>query len=116
MKLPHAAEAIVPRNKVENYLLHLGHPIGGSKARFFIRFGFWRESWPELADALKQHALDNSVAACSGDTEGTTYLLGGRPAEYTVRPDANRAFGSAPRSLEAGELAPRLIGAYPLDT
>jgi hypothetical protein len=34
MKLPNAAEAVVPRNKVENYLLHIGHPIGGSKAKF----------------------------------------------------------------------------------
>ncbi len=44
MQLPHAGEAIVPRGKVENYLLDLAHPIGGGKARFFLRFGFRREA------------------------------------------------------------------------
>jgi hypothetical protein len=34
MKLPNADEAIVPRHKLENYLLDLAHPIGGGKARF----------------------------------------------------------------------------------
>ena len=112
MKLPHAAEAVVPQNKLENYLLHLGHPIGGGKARFFRRFGFRREDWPALAAALKQHALDNSVAGCSEDSDGTIYL---------VEVPLNTPSGRAPsvRSvwlIETGELAPRLISAYPLDS
>jgi hypothetical protein len=60
MKLPRAEEAVVPQNKIENYLLDPGHAIGGSKAGFFLRFGFSREQWSLLADALRQHAL----AAC----------------------------------------------------
>ena len=35
MNLPRAEEAVVPRNKVENYLLDRAHPVGGGKARFF---------------------------------------------------------------------------------
>ena len=42
MNLPRAEDVLVLRNKIENYLLHLGHPIGGDKARFFFRFGFRR--------------------------------------------------------------------------
>jgi hypothetical protein len=35
MKLPSAESAIVPRSKVEGYLLNLQHPIGAGKAKFF---------------------------------------------------------------------------------
>jgi hypothetical protein len=40
MQLPNADEAIVPRDKLENYLLDLAHPIGGGKARFLLAFRF----------------------------------------------------------------------------
>jgi hypothetical protein len=40
MQLPNADDAIVPRNKLENYLLDLAHPIGRGKARFFLAFRF----------------------------------------------------------------------------
>ena len=40
MKLPNAAHAIVPERKVTLYLLNPAHPIGGSKATFFLHFGF----------------------------------------------------------------------------
>jgi hypothetical protein len=49
MNVPNAEQAVVPQNKVENYLLDLGHPIGGDKARFFLHFGFRRKNglpWP----------------------------------------------------------------------
>jgi hypothetical protein len=38
MQLPNADEAIVARDKLENYVLDLAHPIGGGKARFFLSF------------------------------------------------------------------------------
>ena len=38
MNVPNAEQAVVPQNKVENYLLDLSHPIGGDKARFFLHF------------------------------------------------------------------------------
>ncbi len=51
MKLPHAEQALVPRGKIENYLLDPAHPIGGGKARFFVHFGFRRANngscWPK---------------------------------------------------------------------
>jgi hypothetical protein len=38
MQLPNTHDAIVTRDKIENYLLDLAHPIGGRKARFFLSF------------------------------------------------------------------------------
>jgi hypothetical protein len=53
MKLPNAESSIVPHRKVEEYLLHREHPIGGGKAKFFIHFGFHPDRWEELAGALR---------------------------------------------------------------
>src|SRR2546422_5795243 len=105
MKLPRADDAVVPQNKVENYLLNLAHPIGGGKARFFLRFGFRREEWNALAEAFLKHAQTNPVADSISDSEGVTYLVEG-PLETPS--------GQAPRVrtvwlIDTEELAPRFI-------
>lgn len=110
MKLPQAESAVVPRNKVENYLLDPAHPIGGGKARFFERFGFQREHWTLLAGALRQHVGGNDVAEVIEDRDGTTYLIEG-PIDT---PSGRRPHIRSVWLIETGELAPRLISAYPL--
>ena len=42
----------IPGDKVVKYLLNTDHPKGGSKARFFRRFGFSVERPLEFAEAL----------------------------------------------------------------
>jgi hypothetical protein len=110
MKLPHAQEAVVPRGKIEHYLLNPGHPIGGSKEQFFRRFGFSREAWHLLADALREHARANQVASAVSDVDGTTYLVEG-PMES---PSGRRPRLRTVWLVETGKLAPRFITAYPL--
>ena len=112
MKLPHAQEAVVPRNKIENYLLNPAHAIGGGKATFFFMFGFTRERWTLLAEALGQHARKYAVADSFADADGTTYLVEGplqTPSGRTPRPNC-----LVSRNVETGKLAPRFITAYPL--
>jgi hypothetical protein len=55
MKLPNAAEAVVERAKIVEYLLNPEHRYGASKARFFSRFGFQAQDWEQLAQALLSH-------------------------------------------------------------
>lgn len=110
MKLPKAEHAVVPQNKVENYLLNLGHPDGGSKARFFLGFGFRREAWVVLADALRRHATENPVASSVTDADGVTYLVEGLLETPSGRKPRIRSIWL----VETGELAPRFITAYPL--
>lgn len=110
MNLPRAEEAVVPRNKVENYLLDSAHPVGGGKAQFFIRFGFRREEWTVLADALRRHASDNPVADSVSDADGVTYLVEGQLETPSGRKPRLRSVWL----IETGELAPRFITAYPL--
>jgi len=110
MQLPHADEAIIPQEKVENYLLDLAHPIGGGKARFFLHFGFRREEWKALADALRKQAQENPVASSISDPDGVTYLVEGPLETPSRRTQQVRTVWL----MEAGELAPRFITAYPL--
>ena len=56
MKLPKLDRLIIERKKVADYLLNPTHRYGASKARFFSKFGFQREKWETLAQALHEHA------------------------------------------------------------
>jgi hypothetical protein len=110
MQLPNADAAIVLREKLENYLLDLVHPIGGGKARFFLSFGFRREEWNLLADAFRNHAQQNPVANATSDADGVTYLIEG-PLET---PSGRKPRVRTIWLIETGQVAPRFITAYPL--
>ena len=110
MRLPKPGQVVVPQNKIEHYLLDLEHPVGRSKARFFLRLGYRREAWQVLADALRQHARDNPVADSVTDPDGVTYLVEG-PLET---PSGRKPRVRSVWLVETGELAPRFITAYPL--
>lgn len=110
MKLPNVEEAIVPRRKAEDYLLNLEHPDGGSKARFFVRFGFQRSAWGLLAEALRNHARVHPLADSTTDSDGTTYVVEGTLETPSGRKPRVRSVWL----VETGDLAPRFITAYPL--
>ena len=61
MRLPDVEKAEITEAKIVKYLLSTTHRAGKSKASFFMEFGFGPERWEELAEALKQHAMDNEV-------------------------------------------------------
>ena len=111
MRLPGAETCIVPRRKVEDYLLNLEHEIGGGKAKFFMHFGFHREHWEELAAALLRHAQENPVTETLTDADGITYVIeGGLTTPAGRQPRVRTVW-----LVETGGLAPRFITAYPLD-
>ena len=83
---------------------------GGGKARFFTHFGFRREEWTVLADALREHARANPVADSISDADGVTYLVEGPLQTPSGRTPRIRSVWL----MESGELAPRFITAYPL--
>ena len=78
MKLPDAELATVPERKVTHYLLNPGHPAGGSKAWFFLRFGFTVAEWQILAEALLRHARENEVVETEQTPHGRRYVVEGR--------------------------------------
>jgi len=111
MKLPNAAMIVVERGKILDYLLNPAHRYGASKARFFVGFGFQAEKWEELAQALRQHGQTHEVKRAQETGFGPRYQVEGR---------LNAPDGRSPRvrsvwQLDHGEVAPRLITAYPLE-
>jgi hypothetical protein len=100
---------IIAPAKVRDYLLNLGHPVGGDKARFFIHFGFQREHWEVLAEALCRHSIANPIAATVQDAAGTSLVIEGA----IDTPSGRRPNIRAVWLIKAAGLAPRFITAYP---
>jgi hypothetical protein len=111
MKLPRASDAIVDRGKVVSYLLNLQHPYGASKARYFTSFGFSSERWEEMAQALRQHAQDHEVREMNETEFGTRYQIDGQ----LIGPNRLTLNLRTVWQWDKGQLAPRLITAYPLE-
>lgn len=77
MKLPNAQLATVPEQKVTHYLLNPAHPVGGSKAAFFLRHGFTVLEWVLLKEALLRHASANEVVDMEQTPYGVRYVVDG---------------------------------------
>lgn len=109
MKLPHFERAIIPQRKLTDYLLSRTHREGRNKAAFFASFGFTAGAWEMLADALRSHAAEYDVAESEGTLFGTRYVEGALQV-----PDGRSPLVCAVWFIETGEMAPRLVTAYPL--
>lgn len=111
MKVPNAHLAVVEREKITEYLLNEAHRYGASKARFFTSFGFRRNAWEVLAQALLEHGQRHEVNMATETGFGPRYEVDG---------ELNAPDGRTPRvrtvwQFDRGEVAPRLITAYPLE-
>lgn len=110
MKLPNAHLAVVPERKITLYLLNPTHPAGGSKAVFFLRFGFTVLEWSRLADALLQHARENEVVATGQTPHGRRYVVDG-PLTAPAGASLNVRTAWYIHLLSS---APRFVTAHPL--
>jgi len=111
MKLPNASRALVEREKIVDYLLNRTHQYGASKARFFAAFGFRVEEWERLAEAFREHTQTCEVARTRETGHGPRFEVEGE-----LRcPDGRRPRVRTVWQLDTGEVAPRLITAYPLE-
>ena len=109
MKVPNAAEAIVAREKIENYLLSFTSIEGYTKAVFFSRFGFCIDLWQDFAEALCFHCQQYEVLERNETTHGIQYAVVGA---------INTPDGRNPRirtiwQIDHGTVRPRFITARP---
>jgi aspartyl-tRNA synthetase len=109
MKLPNAHRASIPAAKITAYLLSLQHPDGRSKARFFMHFGFDPKNWQQLADALRQHALENEVVSQQQTRFGVKWIIDGPLMTPEGRNPHLRTIWFTPTNSEI----PGLVTAYP---
>src|SRR6185312_7620482 len=70
-RLPDAHRAFVEETRIRQYLLNSRHPVGGSKARFFLACRFSADHWHEFRDALVAHAQTNPVKRTVATNWGT---------------------------------------------
>jgi hypothetical protein len=110
VKLPNHDQAVVPREKIVNYLLSLVHRDGRSKALFFSGFGFSVDAWQTLADALLRHAADHEVAKIEPSSFGIRYIVEGE----LHAPDGRTPLVRVVWFIGTDEELPRLATAYPL--
>jgi uncharacterized protein DUF6883 len=61
VKLPNHDRAVIPREKILDYLLSPTHPHGRGKAQFFRKFGFSDAGWDAFAAALLRHTAQHDV-------------------------------------------------------
>lgn len=100
----------IPTAKVTGYLLRLDHARGGSKAHFFIAFGFRPEHPKTLLDALLEHGDMNDIATIEGDLGATLYTVEGE----IVSPDGRNPRIRTVWQVDAGSDVARFITAVPL--
>lgn len=110
MKLPNAQSATVPERKVTHYLLNPAHPAGGSKAWFFLRFGFKAGEWQKLAEALLRHARENEVVEVEDTPHGRRHVVEGR----LLAPDGTSLNVRSAWYIDGVGGAPRFVTAHPL--
>ena len=80
MKLPNLAGAVIPQQKITEYLLSFAHRDGRHKAAFFTRFGFVADSWDTLAASLLQREGFERVVHVGHGGVGT-WRARGHPVE-----------------------------------
>ena len=110
MQLPRSHLAKVERQKITHYLVNPFNRDGASKARFFLEFGFSTDNWQLLAWALLAHGQTHLVRRMTHTSFGQRYEIDG---ELQV-PDGREPRVRTIWQTDDGQLAPRLITAYPL--
>jgi hypothetical protein len=104
----HAASAIVPEEKLRQYLLSPAHPIGRYKSAYFSVLGYSQDGWETLARdlrgllALEAHPLEKTEY-------GQKYSIRGR----LTGPNGRSAMVISVWIILTGEAAVRFVTAYP---
>ena len=111
MKLPNHEQVAVSEAKILRYLLDESHEEGHPKAVFFMRFGFGREHWRDLAEALRRHGSTHEVAKTQETPHGAVYVVEGP----ITCPDGRSPQIRSVWFVDRGAVSPRFVTAYPLD-
>jgi hypothetical protein len=102
---------VIPRAKLEDYLLNSSHRHGAGKARFFLARGFRRDEYLQLDFALRTHVNTAREVLVRRDREALKRVF----ECFMTCPDGTRP---CVRSVWLGLLGTaelRLITAYPAD-
>ncbi|HET9956064.1 MAG TPA: hypothetical protein VFQ61_16270 [Polyangiaceae bacterium] len=109
VNLPNADQAIIPLEKVRDYLLSAANPRARGKAAFFQTLGFDPVQWEVLRDALLEVARTGDASPGQRSEFGTKYEI----RATICGPTGRRAVIRTVWIVNAGEDRPRFITGYP---
>ena len=109
MKLPNSQNALVPTDKLENYLLSEIHPVGRTKALFLKNLGYDDSDSNILAQDLLTIAQEEDISDIQTSEFGTKYII-----EGTIHtPNGATVAMRTVWIIELDNTQPRLVTAYP---
>ena len=109
MKLPGAERAIVPQEKVRDFLLSTANPRTKGKAAFFQALGFQVSDWQALRSALLGIASSGDANPGQKSEFGTNYEV----RATIAGPAGRQAVIKTIWIVEAGDDQPRFVAAHP---
>ena len=107
--MPRREEAVVPREKLQGYLLSESHPIGRHKAAALARAGFEMADWSDLEQQLLAIARSEQVVEVISGPHGAKYVIDGYIESANAEPMRMRTVWM----VKEGQTEPRLVTAYP---
>jgi hypothetical protein len=110
MKLPNFESAIVPPQKLRDYILSPVHPIGRFKSVFFRGLGYSSDAY-ETLDADIRLLLVAEAELAEANKFGSKYLVRG----LLTGPNGRSGLIVTVWIILSGEAEPRFVTAYPED-
>ena len=109
MPIPDAEFAFIPPEKLTDCLLNLAHPLGGSKARWFISLGYHPNNPDRLESDFLEIVRNSSNYVDEKMRFGVKYVVSGQ----LQSPNGNLASLHTVWIIELDVPQPRLVTAYP---
>lgn len=110
MRLPNSGKAVIPREKLINYILSETHSTGKFKARFFLGLGFNERNVSLLEGSLYILANSEEIQEEYPTIYGIKYVLEGKMNTPSGRIVKIRTVWI----IEHSQSRPRFITMYPL--
>jgi hypothetical protein len=110
MKLPNADLALIPAEKLCDYLLSSTHPVGKFKAVFFRSLGYTSGHWQRLESDIRS-ILENDAEFGERTDFGQKFEVRGR----ITGPAGKTAWVVTAWIILKGENIPRFVTAFPGD-
>ena len=106
--IPDAELASISDAKTRDYLLNPENAQNCGKVGLFGAFGFKREEWQVLAEALLKHPIENAVVQMVEGVHGVKWVV--RCNLHT--PDGRNPCLTSVWIVDAGRKRPRFVTAY----
>jgi hypothetical protein len=100
-----ARDAVIPPDKLRDYLLSVGHPDGRGKAEYLGRLGYSQDAFEQLDADLRLQILSRGAQPGRASRYGQKYEILGS----LTGPNGNTAWVRTIWIIITGETAPRLV-------